>query len=335
MKNNKTSSFLGAAFLLAATILVGDWFDRTPDHSTGEENLNGSVEIKDIEKIGDARLNRIITRLRQSEQGAALYDYALKNGVYIAWENEDDGAAGSYHNDENILTLDTRGNDNRLVSVLAHELRHHWQFAGTEINMMPLDPLRAWQVARLLEVDACAFTAKLITDHNATSAQKIDLDDKYGYKALAHYSSVPAAKRDYIKDAVMPCFDEISTNKNYNKNHAGFVQTLADIYEVRFVNATQSGDYSTVLAEIQQSPDDKSVKRYFSQLLSPTMDPHKPEPLIRDATDKEFVKWINTATTNEQMVDVLTLQKRYVENQIKVLERIQKSAGQPAPVPSS
>lgn len=320
---------------MAAAIMAGDWLFHTPDHSTGEENLNGSIGIKDIEKIGDTRLKRIVTRLRQSEQGAALYDYALKGDISIAWEKEDDNAAGSYHHDKNLLTLDVRGNDNRLVSVLAHELRHHWQFAATEINFMPLDPLRAWQVARILEVDACAFTAKLVTDHNETSAQKIDLDDKYGHKTLAHYSSIPAEKRDYIKDAVMPCFDEISTNTNYNKNHADFAQTMADVYEMRYANAVHSGDYSTVLADIKQSQNDKGIKHYFSQLLSPAMDPHKPEPLIRDATDKEFAEWIHTVTANEQIVDILTLQRRYVENQIKVLKRIQNSAQPPAPAPSS
>jgi hypothetical protein len=323
------------AFIIAAGLFAGHLLEQDTSHETGEENLNETIALKDVQKRGDARLNRIISGLRHSSMGEELYRYALNSGVNVAWENKDDSAAGSYYNETTLLTIDSRSSDSQLISVMAHELRHHWQFTATDINLMTLDPLRAWQTARLLEVDACAYTAKFATEYNEKSEKKIDLGNKYGSKTLAHYSKIPTSERDYIKDAVMPCFAEITTNDNYNKNHAGFTQTLADIYEIRYVNAVQSKDYDFLLAEYEQMPNAERIKTHFSQLLTSTLDPEKLEPMIRDASNEDFVEWINTATTNDLTKDILRLQRHFEKTRVKLMDHVHKASGHPAPAPSS
>lgn len=335
MKKNNKNSFAGIAFMLAASLLGGYLLNDEASHETGEENLSNAVALQDVPRIGDTRLKKVVARLRQGALGEELYNHALENNVDIIWENEDNAAAGSYNAETRLLTLDTRNSDAQLISVLAHELRHHWQYTATDINQLTLDPLRAWQTARLVEVDACAFTAKFITDYNENSAKKLDLSNKFGSKALAHYSAVPAGKRDYLQDAVLPCFKEIAGNDTYNDNHIGFTNTVASIYEEKYRISVQSKNYEILLGELAQMPNHTTVKHHFSQLLTSSLDPAKPEAAIQNATPEEFANWLQKMTKNEHSKEVMRHQRKFMDNHMNILERAHQDLGRPAPSPSS
>lgn len=332
MKTNKKTSPLSIIFALSVGVIGAYWLNDarndTPNNTTGEENLSDTIALRDVQTRGDARLKRIFSELRHSKMGEDLYTHALNTGVNVAWENDDDGAAGAYHGDKGLLTIDTHSSDAELISVMAHELRHHWQFTATRVETMTLDPLRAWQAARLLEVDACAYTAKFITEYNVNSTREIDIGKKYGHKSLAHYSAVPAAKRDYIKDAIMPCFQEIAENDTYNDNHIGFTETLAGLYKTRYQIAVQKQDYDLLLREYAQMPTPSSVKKSLSPLLSPSLDPTQQEPAIKQASDNEFLNWLHNATANKYSAHVLNMQREFELNRMNIMERA-------APAPSS
>ncbi|MBI2234744.1 MAG: hypothetical protein HYU57_07175, partial [Micavibrio aeruginosavorus] len=151
-KNNRIQTTLGAIFMAAAQFLSS----CTP--VTGEENLTGSTPLAQIQEQGDARLKRIVARLRSSTLGEQLYAYAVQGNTRIQWITKGN-KAGAYSADNKLIELKVSMPDDALILTLAHELRHHWQFTALKLRTWINSPIQQWQLMRFVEADACAFTA--------------------------------------------------------------------------------------------------------------------------------------------------------------------------------
>lgn len=317
-KNKYIRPTLAAVFLAAAQLLSG----CTPN--TGEENLTGSTPLAQIQEQGDARLNRIVARLRRSTLGEQLYAYAIQTNTHIQWVSEGD-AAGSYRPSDQLIELKVSLPDESLVLTLAHELRHHWQFAALNANTWNKSPVQRWQFQRFVEAEACAFTANFSAQYkNETGNTLHSGNQQYGGQIADHYTGQPESKRNYLRDAITPCFQELVSYQGYNASHYKIAKLQMELARAVHAEVKFKGNYQELFNKYMNVPDDKGLKTQFSQFLTLDLDPAHTIPEVEAASPEEFVQWMasqmpswHAAQLNEMENEFYRLRDNFLQEMAK------------------
>lgn len=317
-KNNHIRPTLGAVFLAAAQLLSG----CTP--VTGEENLTAATPLAQIQEHGDARLNRIVARLRSSTLGEQLYTYAVQENTRIQWITEGN-KAGAYSVPDKLIELKVSMPDEALILTLAHELRHHWQFTALKPRTWINSPLQQWQLRRFVEADACAFTAHFSAQYKNETGNALKSGGQYGGQIAKNYTDQPESKRNYLRDAVVPCFQElVSYHDSYGVSHYESAEIQIKIARLAHEKAELEGNYQEIFNKYMNVPDDKGLKAQFSQFLTLDLDPSHTIPEVKAASPEEFIQWVTNQTPSWHATELNAMQREFYRLRDDFLQKMAK-----------
>lgn len=124
----------------------------------------GAVEWTDAAL--DEKLDRISNALAQSPTGRALLEWAADNDVVVVFDAQLSASyAASYRPQSNAVVMSPHTDEDFLVSLLAHELRHAWQH---DRGLLPFDPSFAPEDfvvhSRYIEADAIAHQMQVAAE---------------------------------------------------------------------------------------------------------------------------------------------------------------------------
>lgn len=310
---------------------------------TGEENLNVVMPFADIPTMGDARIKRLIETLRSTPIGREMYDYAAGQGTAIQWEVENDKRVGSFIHDKNVITLEARASDDAITLTLVHEIRHAWQFRTLNVNDWELSPRDRWNAARLIETDSCAYTVHFVADYNKQTGKTLDAKLNYNRLIVEEYREKPEDQRDYIKDAVEPCFRKVESY--YNDMHLQMVTHYFKQNQIVYDRVENSNNRRKLNNAYDRGFDTPSnegratlFKKFF--IMSVTKDDNAaPMPQIDAMESSLFLDWITAqapVTRTEDNAEIARMDAEFYAMRLNLLrgdDNISARRREPNPEP--
>lgn len=282
-----------------------------------------SIEFKDIPQRGDMRLKRIVAQMRKSTSGEKLYQYASQNGFVFQWDDASKDV-GSYSRRK--VHAARRYTDDEITFAIVHEINHGWQDIHLGYTTQLNSPRMAWQLGRVAEVGACAYTAHFAAQYKAQTGKELAVSSAiYGQVVAGDYTTLPASQRRYYYDAVLPCFDHIKKNHTYMAHH--FERALL-IYRLGR-NHHDRVDLSIKLAEMtgkDYKPDkevspfvalsDADRAKLLSSFFTPTLDVKDVPAELSPADPQKFLALLKRETIPEDKSiadDIERLDKEFHE----------------------
>lgn len=320
-KNSLSTTFAlcagtSAAFLLITTLLTAPILaplllgkSNVLDNSTGEENLDNIAPFSTIRKDGDTRINRIIDILERSKEGRDIVRFASENPITFQWLDRKDGPAGSYSIGNGQIELNVRITDKHAALVLGHEIRHAWQDHTIPLSRQIRDPIAIWEYATLAEVDACAYTARFAAEYKDETGVSLVVDNtlrSYGDFTAQNYSQISATQRDFYRQAVLPCFAEIS-NYSYPWSHLNLAKGALESAQYIVRNAKRDPIGSPMMADMTPL-DNTEKKELFSRFFNQSMLYDDPLPEMTVLSPDGFASWLKSVTQGDPEI-AQTLEK--------------------------
>lgn len=331
--NSYKSAKPGLAFmfgLCAAAALPLLLLQSTDDAArTGEENLDNIIPFEQIQKEGDVRIQRVISLMRQSDEGEKIYKYAASSALTVQWNTQKSSASGTYENGR--IKLQTSLSDKSAALTLGHEIRHHWQANIMPLGRMVFDPVMLWQHALLEEVDACAYSAHYAAQYkDKTGTPLIDVPGtSFGDSTAYSYSQIPPQQRDFFRQAVIPCFAELA-QYSYATRYLEKTQFILERTQALASNIKKDPQMLGHLIADMKSVSDEDKAALLSPLFSLSLDDDpQPLPEIAAMSVEEFVSWIEKMT----MADPELAKK--IKDMGHEFDKIQPRLTKKNPAPSS
>lgn len=137
-------------------------------------------------------INNYLKILSKSEAGRALVKMAEEMDIRFAVDTQA-GVYGYYSPTENLVAVNPKVDEGRVVATLAHELRHAWQFKQgfhTKIEHSPRDNI--WMM-RAMEADAEANSLRVcaeLAEAGYPEALQSHVQSEYGDEAMAFMHQV-------------------------------------------------------------------------------------------------------------------------------------------------
>jgi hypothetical protein len=139
-------------------------------------------------EFSQERLDKIETRMRQTELGRQLLKFADDQNISLSISNSKvmnpnprDAIfiKGRNYSTYILLNGETKSDDEIMITI-AHELRHSWHERVVKSGEMDLDPRRHWLMRRIQEADAFAFEAHFAYEYEKATGKQLDLGDRWG-----------------------------------------------------------------------------------------------------------------------------------------------------------
>ncbi|TAL37290.1 MAG: hypothetical protein EPN97_05535 [Alphaproteobacteria bacterium] len=133
------------------------------------------------------RLDKIEARMKQTELGRALLQFAEDQNIAISMSNskviDSDPKDRLFTKGRNYSTyIRLNGemkSDDEIMMTLAHELRHSWHERVVKSGEMDLDPRRHWLMRRIQEADAFSFEVHFGYEYEKATGKRLDIGDRY------------------------------------------------------------------------------------------------------------------------------------------------------------
>ena len=163
-------------------------------------------------------LSHAIRRLRQSPTGDALYERAMKAGYKLELDSTIDGC-GAADSETKTVIISSRFNSDQMVTTLAHELRHAWQFEEGILQQPGIHPDDILLFQRATEADAEAVSAVVCLELR---------DQEFALPMVEMFRASPAIIRAIVDDAgegpagpraVRAAYDAWFEDKGYMKRY--------------------------------------------------------------------------------------------------------------------
>lgn len=137
--------------------------------------------------VSQERLDKIKERMRQTDLGRALLQFAEDENIRIAMSNSKTMDSNPRDNlftkgrnySTYILLNGERERDDEIMMTLAHELRHSWHERVVKSGEMDLDPRRHWLKRRIQEADAFAFELHFGYEYEKATGKPLDIGDRW------------------------------------------------------------------------------------------------------------------------------------------------------------
>ncbi len=292
-----------------------------------EENLDNIVPFETIKKDGDTRINRIIDIMERSETGREIVRFASTHPITFQWSDEKDSASGTYLNGRVELSVHLSDKDAALI--LGHEIRHGWQAYTMPLNSQVRDPVAIWEYSTLEEIDSCAYTAHFAAEYKDETGELLT-DNKnsgFGDQTAHNYSQIPATQRDFYRQAVLPCFAEIS-NYPYSWKHMKRAKSGLEDAQQAVRAAKRDPIGSPVMVNLIPL-DNNEKKELFSRFFNQSMTHDEPLPEMAVLSPNGFVSWIKSMTQGDP--EIAQELERLRNDFSKISPRPAKNKANPAP----
>ncbi len=260
--------------------------------ATPEGTAQEGVPFSKIEEQGDAGLKRIVATLRRSREGEKIYQYATRKQLKLTWEDSDQ-SGGSYM--QGVVYVSRILPSDAASYILAHEVAHGMQDKTLKARHYQKGPLMAWQVHQLSEIGACAYAAHYAAKWKDEIKEPMNIPGSYGKKTARSYETIPAAKRHFFKDAVVPCAQEIQ-QYTYDSRHLewalGTLNQARSSSEIIRLSAQiakwhPQGYDTTGDRSIFNAVPTKDKAQFLARTLTTLLDPQDIPPVLRADNDPE------------------------------------------------
>lgn len=255
----------------------------------------------------DTRTLRVMEKLKLIPQGRALFDYAVQKNVLFVWDKESEKTVGLFDRKTNTLSVAQDTTDDNAVSVLLHELRHAWQTHDVKSVSWFHDPLISWQAAQINEVDACAFSAQAMADYKQITQKTPEYNIRsFNTIVATDYAAIAPEKRDFKRDAIEPCFEQVRNIPSYEDMHHELAQLTLRISIITFneqaQQALQNLQQSIILSA--QAPVSKSISpqeraRMFRVFFTTSLSEEDRPTVLKNMNDAQFVSWLDQQTLED------------------------------------
>lgn len=144
----------------------------------------------------DPRLDSIFTKMKATETGRELLEYAAVHKVKIEMSDSktmdsdpDDGIFIKGLNRYTIIQLNKEvTSDESIMLTLSHEIRHSWHKRTVAAGDLKLDPKRGWINDRVQEADCFAYEIHFGYEYEKATGVKLDEAARQGgYGSLATF----------------------------------------------------------------------------------------------------------------------------------------------------
>ena len=128
-----------------------------------------------VPKTDKARLAALRKTLAANPEGKKLLALAQRQGVPISFSDrpKKNGASGLFDIEDRTVTLNPDEKDGILSMVLAHELRHLWQFGIVKVRENHISATDMLVRRRVIEGDACAYEMRFLLVPQLTELEKL------------------------------------------------------------------------------------------------------------------------------------------------------------------
>jgi len=131
-------------------------FINQQEYLKGIANIFSKQSPERLQKDQE-RINYLLKEISNSPTGQPLLKWAKDNNLKIFMDDTLKSAGGYYTPTSGTVILGSKQDDNYLIGVLAHEIRHAWQDYHEMIPTSFIDPKDYILQVRLIEADAFAY----------------------------------------------------------------------------------------------------------------------------------------------------------------------------------
>lgn len=226
MRYNTLLHKLSAAFAIS-TALAGSALATASEDAPANTNpdLKQGILFSKIAEQGHPRFKKIIAMMRQSREGEKIYRYASRKGLRLNWGNASTSDGGYI---DGTIRISPALSNEAAGYTIAHEVAHGFQDKSLNWLKYQRGPLITWQISQLNEIGACAYAAHYAAKWKDETRKALDIPEGFGDKTAQRYQDLPAPQRDFYKNAVLPCAQEIKEYEYESKHMQWARYTLDD-----------------------------------------------------------------------------------------------------------
>lgn len=333
LKKAFSAAALGTALGTASLPLLAQYTPPTTDAALSP------ITFADIARgkvpAADTRTLQVMEKLKSIPQGRALFDYAVQKNVGFAWDYRRDNTAGLFNHKTNILSIAHEASDDNALSILLHELRHAWQVHDVKSISWFHDPLIAWQAAQVNEVDACAFSAQAMADYQRLTQKKPEYNIRsFNTVVATDYAAIAPEKRDFKRDAIEPCFEQVRNIPGYETMHYEVAHLTLQIALISFneqshkaMQALQQSINVSAQPPVSKSVAPQDKAKMFSVFFTPSLSAADRPATLKEMSDTQFLSWLDQQTLEDTKFGpaIRAMQSQY-ETQRKAVQELQELA---------